>query len=77
MVSRNDNVWVSITPDYETCNEIGASGMFQVIDIEDEFGNDYSSHIDSGQHYNSLDDVLKELSSNLSIDVYVDGELVP
>jgi len=69
MVGRNDNVLVSINPNYETCNEIGTYGMFKVINIEDDFRNDYSSNIDSGQHYNSLDDALKELSSNMIIDV--------
>ena len=73
-VPRNDSVWDSISPDYDTCNDIGASGMFQVIDVEDDHGNDLSSHIDSGNHYSNLTEVLKELSSKLGIDV--DGELV-
>ncbi|EGQ9063817.1 DUF4935 domain-containing protein [Vibrio parahaemolyticus] len=73
-VPRNDSIWVSVHPDYETCNDIGASGMFQVISVEDENGNDLSSHIDSGKHYSSLRDVLKELSLKLGINV--DGELV-
>ncbi|TFH89213.1 hypothetical protein [Vibrio ouci] len=73
-VPRNESIWVTVHPDYETCNDIGASGMFQVIGLEDENGNDLSSHIDSGQHYSSLRDVLKDLSLNLGINV--DGELV-
>lgn len=72
-VPQNDRLWVTIIPDYETCNDIGASGMFQIIGVDDENGNDLSSFIDAGQHYSSLKDVLKELSENLGI--HVDGEL--
>jgi hypothetical protein len=73
-VPQNDSIWVSIHPEYEACNDIGASGMFQVVGIDDDNGNDLSKHIDTAQHYSSLKEVLKDLTKALGISV--DGELV-
>lgn len=69
----NESVWVSVNVDYETSNNAGATGMFQVVDIEDEAGNSLAKHIDQGQHYHNLDELLKELSIKLGIEV--NGEI--
>jgi hypothetical protein len=73
-VPDNESIWVSVHPDYETCDDVGASGMFQVISVEDENGRNLSKFIDCGKHYSSLKDVLKDLKGALGVNV--DGELV-
>lgn len=53
--------------DYETLTNAGAAGMFQVISIKDESDQDVTSHIDQGQHYNSLDELKRDLASTLKL----------
>jgi len=51
--------------DYETSTRAGAGEMFQVVRIWDEDGKDYTSHIDQGIHYHSLDQVREDLAKSL------------
>lgn len=53
--------------DYETSEHAGASGMFQVISVEDEDGNDCIHLVDQGQHYASLDDLKEDIASALKV----------
>lgn len=73
-VPQNENLWVSIHVDHSKCEDVGASGMFQVICVEDENGNDLSANINTGDFYSDLKEVLDHLSRVLKIEV--DGELV-
>lgn len=63
--------------DYETSAHAGASGMFQVIVVEDEDGKDFTHLVNLGTHYASLDDLKEEIASALKVDVrQVDLETV-
>lgn len=53
--------------DYETSEHAGASGMFQVISVEDEDGKDCIHLVDQGQHYASLDDLKEDIASALKV----------
>lgn len=53
--------------DYETSEHAGASGMFQVISVEDEDGKDCIHLLDQGLHYASLDDLKEDIASALKI----------
>ncbi|PJF03345.1 restriction endonuclease subunit S [Acinetobacter seifertii] len=54
--------------DFETSENAGASGMFQVISIEDENGDDFTHLVDQGKDYASLEKLKDDLSSELNID---------
>lgn len=54
--------------DYETSERAGAGGMFQVILLEDDEGNDFTHLIDQGQHYASLDDLRADIARSLKVD---------
>ena len=71
--SDGNNLWVDINPDWETGERAGAGGTFQVISITDENGRDLTKLINQGYHYHAVEDVLKDLSEKLGLDV--DGEL--
>lgn len=63
--------------DYETSAHAGASGMFQVIAVEDEDGKDFTHLVNLGTHYASLDDLKEDIASALKVDVrQVDLEAV-
>lgn len=51
--------------DYQTAERIGASGMFQVISIEDDDDNDVikALRIDAGKHYPSLDALKADIAN--------------
>ncbi|MNV61255.1 hypothetical protein D3C71_1537560 [compost metagenome] len=53
--------------DYETSERAGAGGMFQIISIEDDEGNDFTHLVDQGQHYASLDDLKEDLATALKV----------
>jgi type I restriction enzyme S subunit len=53
--------------DYETSERAGAGGMFQVISVEDEKGNDRTQHVDQGKHFRNLQEVKEALAISLSI----------
>ncbi|MBJ8497004.1 restriction endonuclease subunit S [Acinetobacter oleivorans] len=55
--------------DFETSKNAGASGMFQVISVKDEKGNDFTYLIDQGKHYASLENLKNDLTSELNVDV--------
>lgn len=54
--------------DYETSENAGAGGMFQVISIEDEDGKDFTHLVDQGRHYASLDDLQNDIASALKVE---------
>lgn len=53
--------------DYETSGYAGATGMFQVISVEDEDGKDCIHLVNQGQHYTSLDDLKENIASALKV----------
>jgi type I restriction enzyme S subunit len=53
--------------DYETSEQAGAVGVFQVISIEDDEGKDHTHLVDQGRHYASLDDLKVDLASALKV----------
>ncbi len=59
---------LNIHLDYETSELSGASGMFQVISIEDsEFDYDMTELIDVGLHYHEISEVIREVSKKTSV----------
>lgn len=54
--------------DYETSAHAGASGMFQVITVEDEDGQDFTHMVDLGKHYASLDELKEDIASALKVE---------
>jgi hypothetical protein len=57
--------------DRKTGQEAGAGDTFQVIDLEDDEGNDLTDLIDQGRHFNNMDELkqamLKSISERLTI----------
>lgn len=53
--------------DYETSEHAGAGGMFQVISVEDEDGQDFTHLVNQGLHYASLDDLKEDIASALKV----------
>lgn len=53
--------------DYEASEHAGASGMFQVISVEDEDSKDCIHLVDQGQHYASLEDLKEDIASALKV----------
>ncbi len=47
--------------DWETSERAGAGGLFQVISLEDENGDDITGKVDQGVHY-----TIKQLERDLS-----------
>jgi type I restriction enzyme S subunit len=62
-----EQYYFEVQLDYETAEHAGASGMFQVISVEDEDGKDCIQLVDQGQHYASLDDLKKDIASALKV----------
>lgn len=63
--------------DYETSARSGAAGMFQVISVEDEDGQDFTHLVDMGKHYASLDELKEDIASALKVNArQVDLEAV-
>jgi type I restriction enzyme S subunit len=54
--------------DYENSAHAGASGMFQVIAIEDEDGQDFTYLVDLGKHYASLNELKEDIASALKVE---------
>ncbi|MFW3010723.1 restriction endonuclease subunit S [Pseudomonas aeruginosa] len=53
--------------DYETSARDGASGLFQVISVEDEDGKDFTHLVDQGRYYASRDDLRNDIASALKV----------
>jgi len=63
--------------DYETSAHAGAEGMFQVIAVEDEDGQDFTHLVNLGTHYTSLNELKKDIASALKVETrHVDLEEV-
>ncbi|KFK96607.1 MULTISPECIES: restriction endonuclease subunit S [unclassified Serratia (in: enterobacteria)] len=63
--------------DYETSAHAGAKGMFQVIAVEDEDGQDFTHLVNLGTHYASLNELKKDIANALKVEAwYVDLEEV-
>lgn len=63
--------------DYETSAHAGASGMFQVIAVEDEGGQDFTHLVDLSKHYISLNELKEDIASALKVEAWqVDLESV-
>ncbi len=54
--------------DYETSEQAGAGGMFQVISVEDDDGKDFTHLVDQGQHYASLDNLKEDIARALKVE---------
>ncbi|WP_346209889.1 restriction endonuclease subunit S [Aeromonas salmonicida] len=54
--------------DYETSAHAGAEGMFQVIAVEDEDGQDFTHLVNLGTHYASLNELKEDIASVLKVD---------
>ena len=52
----------TIQCDYDTSERVGAGGMFQVVSLEDQDGNDRTSLLDVGKHYRSFDEVARDIA---------------
>jgi type I restriction enzyme S subunit len=57
----------SVHLDRETPERAGAAGMFQVISIETDDGEDFTKLVDQGQQYASLDELTKDLARALKV----------
>lgn len=63
--------------DYETSARSGAAGMFQVISVEDEDGQDFTHLVDMGKHYASINELKEDIASALKVETrQVDMEVV-
>jgi hypothetical protein len=71
-IVEDRHVTIHVHRDFETCADIGASGMFQIIGISDDEGRDLSSLIDCGNMYSDFKEVQKELESILNAKVDVE-----
>lgn len=56
--------------DYETCHDVGAAGMFQVVTIEDEKGRELTGilGIEHGTHYSDGEELKRKIGRNLGLD---------
>ncbi|HDX8371001.1 TPA: restriction endonuclease subunit S [Aeromonas dhakensis] len=54
--------------DYETSARTGASGMFQVIAVEDKDRQDFTHLVNLGKHYASLDELREDIASALNVE---------
>lgn len=52
---------IYIKCDWETSDRAGAGGMFQVIRVRTSDGTDLTKKIDQGYHYETLEEVVKDL----------------
>lgn len=57
----NKSKFYQVEIDRETSERAGAGGMFQVVQITDEDGNDYTHEVDQGVHYPDLEALAKDL----------------
>lgn len=53
--------------DYETSEQVGAGGMFQIDTLIDKNDNDVTEQIDVGIHFNDDEDLKKYLSKVFKI----------
>lgn len=60
--------YLRVQLDYETSERAGAGGMFQVISVEDEDGNDFTHLVDQGKHYASLDELKEDIAIALKVE---------
>jgi hypothetical protein len=62
---------IEATLDWETGESAGAGGTFQVIELEDDDGNDLTDLVDQGRHFNNMDElkqaILKSISERLTV----------
>ncbi len=55
--------------DYETSEQAGAGGTFQVVALWDEDENELTEHVDQGHHYASTLELEKDLAVALGTPV--------
>ena len=57
--------------DWEIGERAGAGGTFQVIELEDDDGNDLTDLVDQGHHFNNMEElkqaILKSISERLTV----------
>jgi type I restriction enzyme S subunit len=53
--------------DRETSERAGAGGMFQIISLEDDYGNSRSEWIDHAYHYSDLGELRDQLAERLGV----------
>lgn len=57
----NRSKFYQVMIDTETSERAGAGGMFQVIEITDDDGNNYTHEVDQGVHYPDLEALARDL----------------
>ncbi|MDO8340648.1 MAG: restriction endonuclease subunit S, partial [Candidatus Woesebacteria bacterium] len=57
----------TVVYDYETSNNAGAGGMFQVAALSDEDDKDRIDLVDQGKHYAALDELASDLARRLGV----------
>lgn len=65
---------VTVERDWETSESAGAGGMFQVVSITDERGNDVTKHVDQGRHFSSDQKLREELEAALGTTIEIEEE---
>lgn len=61
--------YFTVNLDYETSERASASGMFQVISVEDSSGKDFIHLVDQSQQYALVDDLKQDIARALKVDV--------
>jgi predicted nucleic acid-binding protein len=70
--NQNKHIALDVHRDFSACEDVGASGMFQIIGVSDQEGNDLSFLIDSGQMYRDTNEIYEILESALNAEVDID-----
>lgn len=58
--------------DWETGENAGAGGTFQIIGLTDEAGKDLTDKVDQGRHFTSIRELESELTKVFGEDVTVE-----
>jgi hypothetical protein len=69
---ENKVMWsIKAELDWETGERAGAGRTFQVIELEDDDGNDLTDLVDQGRHFNNMQElkqaILKSISERLTV----------
>ena len=59
--------------DHETGEGAGAGGTFQVINLEDDEGNDLTALVDQGAHFHNIDELKQAIVRGFAARLDSDG----
>jgi type I restriction enzyme S subunit len=59
----------TVTLDFETSEQAGASGMFQVAVLRDENDTDRTALVDQGKHYKNIEELTSDIARRLGVSV--------